>query len=294
MCKASFLLCGLSIILWAPLDAAEAKLVRYEINGQTYAYSTRNHRQTQEARQRIAAAQSAAVAKAQADAERAANPLAGVFGSPTQANAAAAQARAQQVAAQPPRSETFQRQPARSAADVTGSVRSRTERRRAAAETRAERRRARAEASAERARARREARAERRSRQTAEAAAPKLTLVDKSTWAERGVLSEKPAPERFASTEPTRGVPEAAPTPRVATPAPNRVSEPAGPTGGPKPPIRSVSFDLSSGVKTVQMTDGSVHEEPIDSGTLSRLGAEPAGASLTSFVDQVRKPPTPR
>jgi len=54
--------------------------------------------------------------------------------------------------------------------------------------------------------------------------------------------------------------------------------------------VKSVSFDLSSGIKTVQMTDGSVHKESIDSGTVSKLSAEPPGASLTGFVDQVRKP----
>src|SRR5215212_12103325 len=94
----------LAVALGTALGSAEAKLVRYEINGQRYSYSTSSRQQVQEARQRIQAAQTAAAAKAQADAERAANPLAGVFGSPTQANAAAAQARAQQVAAQPPRS----------------------------------------------------------------------------------------------------------------------------------------------------------------------------------------------
>ena len=102
MRKALFWLGGLVAVLWASSDVAEAKLVRYEINGQIFAYSTRNRQQTLEARQRIEAAQAATNAKAQADAERAANPLVGVFGSPTQANAAAAQARAQQALAQPP------------------------------------------------------------------------------------------------------------------------------------------------------------------------------------------------
>jgi hypothetical protein len=35
-----------------------------------------------------------------------------------------------------------------------------------------------------------------------------------------------------------------------------------------------------------------VHEEPIDRSTVSKLGVERAGASLTSFVDQVRKAPS--
>ena len=50
----------LAVALWATLDTAEAKLVRYEINGQRYSYSTNNRQQVREARQRIQAAQEAA------------------------------------------------------------------------------------------------------------------------------------------------------------------------------------------------------------------------------------------
>ena len=70
----------LAVTLWAMLGTAEAKLVRYEINGQRYSYSTNNRQQVRAARQRIQAAQQAA-------AERAANPLVRLFGSPTQTNA---------------------------------------------------------------------------------------------------------------------------------------------------------------------------------------------------------------
>jgi hypothetical protein len=73
----------LAVALWATLSTAEAKLVRYEINGQRYAYSTNNRQQVREARQRIQAAQQAAAATAQAAAERAANPLVRLCGSPT-------------------------------------------------------------------------------------------------------------------------------------------------------------------------------------------------------------------
>jgi len=65
----------LAVALWATLGTAEAKLVRYEINGQRYSYSTNNRQQVREARQRIQAAQEAAAATAQAAAERADNPL---------------------------------------------------------------------------------------------------------------------------------------------------------------------------------------------------------------------------
>jgi hypothetical protein len=73
----------LAVALWATLGTAEAKLVRYEINGQRYSYSTNNRQQVREAQQRIQAAQEAATATAQAAAERAANPLVRLFGSPT-------------------------------------------------------------------------------------------------------------------------------------------------------------------------------------------------------------------
>jgi hypothetical protein len=75
---------------------AEAKLIRYEINGKRYSYSTNNHQQTREARQRIDAANVAAAAKARADAELATNPLVKIFGSRTQREAADAQSRLEQ------------------------------------------------------------------------------------------------------------------------------------------------------------------------------------------------------
>jgi hypothetical protein len=41
----------LAVALGATLGSAEAKLVRYEINGQRYSYSTNNRQQVREARQ---------------------------------------------------------------------------------------------------------------------------------------------------------------------------------------------------------------------------------------------------
>jgi hypothetical protein len=80
---------------------AEAKLVRYEINGQTYSYSTNNRQQTKEARQRIEAAAAAEAARQRAATEAAGNPLVKLFGSPAQRQAAEAQARVQQLVAPP-------------------------------------------------------------------------------------------------------------------------------------------------------------------------------------------------
>src|SRR3954451_12564428 len=103
---------GLAVTLGTALGSAYAKLVRYEINGQRYSYSTNNRQQVREAGQRIQAAQAAATATAQAAAERVANPLVRLFGSLTQTNATEAQARAQQVLTELPQ-----------AVDTTGSVR---------------------------------------------------------------------------------------------------------------------------------------------------------------------------
>ena len=97
MSKSVPLLGVVSVSLCAVAATAEAKLIRYEINGQRYSYSTNNRQQVKEARQRIDAAAVAAAAKARAEAEAAANPLVKLFGSPVQRDAAEAQARLQQI-----------------------------------------------------------------------------------------------------------------------------------------------------------------------------------------------------
>ena len=86
----------------AMLGGAQAKMVRYEINGQRYSYNTNNREQAEEARRRIAAANAAYAAWLKAEAERASNPLARVLGSPTQREATAAQARLRHVLSSSP------------------------------------------------------------------------------------------------------------------------------------------------------------------------------------------------
>ena len=81
----------------AMLSGAQAKMVRYKINGQRYSYDTNNRQQVEDARWRIAAANAAYAAWVKAEAERASNPLATLLGSPTQREAADAQARLKQV-----------------------------------------------------------------------------------------------------------------------------------------------------------------------------------------------------
>jgi hypothetical protein len=223
------------VALWAMLGTAEAKLVRYEINGQRYSYSTNNRQQVRAARQRIQAAQQAA-------AERAANPLVRLFGSPTQTNAPEAQARAQHVLAQPSQ-----------AVDVTSSVGSR----------RAERRRAQREAQAE-------------ARQTRLSRTPQLLDAETAGKAAPATTRPDASAERPTATDAKRAE-LASHAPHAAASAPSPVPEPAGSRAEQKPAIKSVSFDLHAGIKTVHMADGSVHEEPIDSSMASTHSAQPAG-----------------
>jgi hypothetical protein len=88
----------LALVLGA-VSPATTKLRRYELNGQTFSYSDRNPRQRAEARQRIEAANRASAARAQAEAEVRANPLARIFGSQTQRQAAEAEAEVRELLA---------------------------------------------------------------------------------------------------------------------------------------------------------------------------------------------------
>jgi hypothetical protein len=82
------------------IAGVEGKTVFYEINGQRYSYDTNSRQQVAAARKRIDAANAADAAKAKAEAERAGNPLAALFGSQIQQEAAQAQARLEQVIAE--------------------------------------------------------------------------------------------------------------------------------------------------------------------------------------------------
>jgi hypothetical protein len=252
----------LAVALGATLGSAEAKLVRYEINGQRYSYSTNNRQQVRAARQRIQAAQQSA-------AERAANPLVRLFGSPTQTNATEAQARAQQVLAQPSQ-----------AIDLTSSVRSSRAERRAGTEPRAKWSRVRRAAQAE-------------ARQTRLSRTPQLLADETAGKAKPATTPPDASGERLTAMD-AKHEEVASLAPHATASAPGPVPEPVGSRTGQQPAIKSVSFDLASGIKTVFMTDGTVHEEPIDSSTASKLSAEPADAGLTSFHDQVRKAPRPQ
>src|SRR3954451_4680523 len=85
------------------VSVADAKMVRYEVNGQRFSFSTKDRAQFELARQRINAVNAAVAARAKANAELAANPLVRAFGSQSQNEAKAAEANLARVLATAPR-----------------------------------------------------------------------------------------------------------------------------------------------------------------------------------------------
>lgn len=84
----------------------------------------------------------------------------------------------------------------------------------------------------------------------------------------------------------------AADTKPVATAEPQVASagSPDSPENKSKAMVKSVSFDITSGIKTTIMVDGAVQEEPFDSTMLTKLAFEQGSAnSLTAFVKQLRE-----
>jgi serine phosphatase RsbU (regulator of sigma subunit) len=128
---------------------AQAKLIRYEIDGKRYSYSSNNIQQTREARRRIEAASAATAAEARAEAERTGNPLVKIFGSRAQREAAAARTRLQETMASRAapdddadlESTSSLKRNRAEAPQTTKGVKARAERRQALREARLERRR---------------------------------------------------------------------------------------------------------------------------------------------------------
>jgi hypothetical protein len=76
----------------------------------------------------------------------------------------------------------------------------------------------------------------------------------------------------------------------TSEPQPSVAAEPLNPQAATTPMIKSVSFDVGSGIKTTIMTDGSILEELFDSSMLSKLASEQGvSGSLTDYVNQLRK-----
>jgi len=242
----TLILLGASILSHGMMfSGAEARLVRYEINGKQYSYSTNNRAQTAEARKRIAAAKAAEAAKAKAEAEKAKNPLAAVFGSATQKEAKEAGERLQEILSGPTEYMAVS-QPIRERAEEPAS--------------------------------------KPRDKQTREASVakkpaekPSLKTAEKPT--ERPIpVVRTPAKPVFASAAPAAAL---------------VIAEPVSPQSQTK--VKSVSFDMQTGIKTIFMIDGTVEEEPFDSSALAILAPEPEEKtnSLTAFVNQLRNKLSP-
>ncbi|HZH53128.1 MAG TPA: hypothetical protein VEZ16_14745 [Microvirga sp.] len=145
-----------------------------------------------------------------------------------------------------------------------------------------------ADAALKRRRAAQAAAREEERRKQAEAQAPEPAAVE-------SVAAESTAPAPETNPKPPEAEPPVRSAAEEQAPSPVQqadaaVTKPAA-TGGAVPStIKSVSFDVGSGIKTTVMTDGSIHEEPFDSGTLAKLEADPEDAeSLNAFVKQLRK-----
>ena len=91
-CKPVRLLGAAFLSVLLPLSAAEAKRIRYDIDGKTYSYDGNDREQAALAQQRISAAKVADEARARASAERRASPWARLLGSPIQTEADRAEA----------------------------------------------------------------------------------------------------------------------------------------------------------------------------------------------------------
>ena len=223
----TLMLLGASIVTHGMMfSAAEARLVRYEINGKQYSYSTNNRAQTAEARKRIAAAKAAEAAKTKAEAEKAKNPLAAAFGSATQKEAKEADERLRQILSGPTEYMAVS-QPVRDRADE-----------------------------------------------------PAKKPQDKQA---RQASVAKPTPRPIAVVRAP-----AKPILASATTASLVIAEPVSPHRDAK--VKSVSFDMQTGIRTTIMVDGTIEEEPFDSSALAFLAPEPEKTnSLTAFVNQLRR-----
>ena len=278
----------------AMLGGAQAKMVRYEINSQRYSYSTNNRQQVEEARRRIAAANAADAARANAEAERASNPLATVLGSPIQREAAAAQARLKQIMSASPAAEP-------AAGSETGGKTAATERNRVARKP-TPRKEAlpgfvpRAEpdypgdSHKVAARPRPSAPAE-----TAEkpAAPPRAKVAGRPRPSAPAETAEKPATPQRAKVagRPKPSVP-AETAEKPAAPQSAKVAAKPKPTKESRgPAVQSVHFDPDTGIKTTVMTDGAVHEEPFElsAAASSRQGLNPAPEDVTSGLQKAGK-----
>jgi hypothetical protein len=108
-----------------------------------------------------------------------------------------------------------------------------------------------------------------------------------STRRSNRAAEDEPRPQPAPATTGTTAIrkqdrprPSEDPSPQVA------VAEPAAGFGSPG--VRSVTFDLETGIRTLHMLDGSVHEEPFDPKMLAKLGSG-APAATSSLHESSRR-----
>ncbi|MCG7392699.1 hypothetical protein MHY87_07260 [Microvirga sp. ACRRW] len=98
-----------------------------------------------------------------------------------------------------------------------------------------------------------------------------------------------PEPMTVIVPQQTAAIPQATPpvSPALLVPPPP-VAEPISASHPTK--VRSISFDVETGIKTTIMVDGMIEEEPFDSSVLSHLAPDQGQAnSLVAFVNKLRK-----
>jgi hypothetical protein len=224
----TLILLGASILTHGMMfSGAEARLVRYEINGKQYSYSTNNRAQTAEAMKRIAAAKAAETAKGKAEAEKTQNPLAAAFGSATQKEAKEVEQRLQQILSEPAEYMAVS-QPVQDRGGVSDNKPQNKQSR----------------------------------------------LVGTKTPQKPITVVRTPARPILASAVSGSLV----------------IAESIDFQPQVKTKVKSVSFDMQTGIKTTIMINGDIEEEPFDSSALAFLTPEPEkGHSLTAFVNMLRK-----
>jgi hypothetical protein len=217
--RKTFTLLGASVVIFGIMNSAgEARLVRYEINGKQYSYSTNNIAQTAEAKKRIAAAKAA---EAKAVAEKSKFPLTAAFGSQAQKDAEETEKQLRQILAKAPADEAEE------------------------------------------------------------------PFVKVSSDRD-GKAQDKPSRQATVSKPPQKAVApirsQAVSLPRIVP----VVAEPLDAAAATK--LKSITFNVESGIRTIIKVDGTIEEEPFDSRVLSYLIPELENAnSLVAFVRQLRQ-----
>ena len=99
--------------------------------------------------------------------------------------------------------------------------------------------------------------------------------------------AERPKQEQSLRAEPVHASIAAAPR---LVPQPEPVQQPPVAEATGQPGIKSVSYDIESGIKTTFKTDGTIEEEPFDTSMTEDLVSQQGQTgSLAAFINQLRK-----